>query len=43
LPPISSWNFFIGVEATQAWAILPPVATEPVKEMAATSGCSIKV
>ena len=31
LPPISSWNFFIGRDATQACAILRPVPTEPVK------------
>ena len=40
LPPISSWNFFIGRDATQAAAIFRPVATEPVKLIAATSGCS---
>src|SRR5438105_2055017 len=40
LPPISSWNFFIGRDATQAAATLWPVTTEPVKLIAATSGCS---
>src|SRR3954453_496196 len=43
LPPISSWNFFIGLDNTQACAILRPVATEPVKEMAWTAGWSIRV
>ena len=38
LPPISSCIFFIGSEAMQACATLRPVATEPVNEMAATSG-----
>ena len=37
LPPISSWNFFIGRDAMQAAATFWPVATEPVKLMAATS------
>ena len=39
LPPISSCTFFIGVAAVAAAATLRPVATEPVNEIAAMSGC----
>ncbi len=41
LPPISSWTFFIGVAATHCAAMRRPVETEPVKEIASTSGLSM--
>ena len=37
LPPISSWSFFIGSLSMQVAAMRRPVATEPVKEIPATS------
>ena len=41
LPPISSWNFFM--PSAHAAAIALPVATDPVNEIAAMSGCRISV